>query len=727
MTTTPFADTALEYLERSWCPIPVRGKGPPPEDLTGRSGRDYSMADIIDLSSNRPDDNIATRAPLGVIGIDVDDYDEKEGMTTFSKAYAKWGPLPPTVRSSARGVPSGIYWYRVPADYEAVGMLQLDGTKDVEIIQRHHRYAVLPPSIHPKLGEPYRWYDTDGKVLDEIPRAEDLPKLPEPWLEGLRAQNFEVVEREPIEVQPKVAPRDGWHERVDAAFRQMEHIARSKAGSRHDTMVSVVMTMCRMEADGLDGATSALQEAERTWIDAMSDDRGRDAAREEWARALNGGRNLASTTEPADAWTKMGRAVAQSFYDARATLGHIRTAAHARGLPADAVLGCVLARMAYLTAPELKIPAMVGSVGSLDVIHAIVAPSGMGKSQSMRCARDLLPGPDSEVDGLPIGSGEGLIEAYYGLVEVEGENGKKRKERQRKHKAVLFEVDEGQILAELAQRSGSTLMTNLRSAWSGGNVGQTNATADRTRLLKANSYRFALVVGIQPEKADMLLGDATGGTPQRFCWFSGVDKTLPRPDDWPEWPGRLAWKGPSKPAMGTWEFDVAKPIWSEVRNARYELATTGDSTLESHALLLKLKLSGLLALLEGRITVDVSDWLLADEIYTSSTATRDAMSVAIAAERSAKAQSKGYASAMERLAEEEVMETKVIRSMAGSIARKVWSASSPISHREAVQATNGRHRKIADPDDAIDFALEEGWVQMTEDATIAPGHRPPPA
>ena len=91
-----------------------------------------------------------------------------------------------------------------------------------------------------------------------------------------------------------------------------------------------------------------------------------------------------------------------------------------------ALLGAVLARIAYQTPNQLFLPDIVGPGGTLDAIHAIVGPSGAGKTKAMSAARHLLPPRQGDaLDGIPIGSGEGLIEAYYGMATIEDDNGKK--------------------------------------------------------------------------------------------------------------------------------------------------------------------------------------------------------------------------------------------------------------------------------------------------------------
>lgn len=61
---------------------------------------------------------LGERLPAGVLGIDVDAYDGKNGKQTLEDWAQQWGPLPPTYVITARcdGV-SGIRLYRIPEDY----------------------------------------------------------------------------------------------------------------------------------------------------------------------------------------------------------------------------------------------------------------------------------------------------------------------------------------------------------------------------------------------------------------------------------------------------------------------------------------------------------------------------------------------------------------------------------------------------------------------------------
>ncbi len=184
--TGPYAEAAPTYWTAGWrgiLPLPPRRKKNPPDGTTGGGGVDPSYPDIQTWIDGREGNgNVALRMPHNVIGIDVDAYGAKIGAVTVSVAEETWGTLPLTWRSTSRddGV-SGIRLYRVPEGLAWPGELG----KDVEIIQRHHRYAVVWPSIHPDTGWTYRWITPEGVVSATVPDPERLPFLPESWVLGL--------------------------------------------------------------------------------------------------------------------------------------------------------------------------------------------------------------------------------------------------------------------------------------------------------------------------------------------------------------------------------------------------------------------------------------------------------------------------------------------------------------------------------------------------------------
>lgn len=186
--TGPYAQAAEQYWNAGWpgvLPLPYGRKKSPPDGYTGAAGVDPSYADIYTwATSDRPNEgggNVALRMPRNGLGLDVDNYGNKAGAATLADAEQRWGPLPPTWRTTSRddGI-SGIRMYRIPEGLHWPGELG-PGT---EIIQHGHRYAVAPPSLHPE-GRTYRWISPDGIVSTTVPDFDTLPMLPEAWVQGL--------------------------------------------------------------------------------------------------------------------------------------------------------------------------------------------------------------------------------------------------------------------------------------------------------------------------------------------------------------------------------------------------------------------------------------------------------------------------------------------------------------------------------------------------------------
>jgi Zierdtviridae DNA primase len=187
----PYADGAAAYFQYGWTPLPLpaQSKTWPPTGFTGANGRRPDGGLIARWVSSRGDGNICIRMPESVIGIDVDTYGDKRGRATLAEAEERWGKLPETWRTTSRpDTDSGIRLFRVPTGLAWPGQLPGGG---VELIRFDHRYAIVAPSIHPE-GREYVWVNPDGEVTSssgtaefEFPDIEELPGLPQRWVEGL--------------------------------------------------------------------------------------------------------------------------------------------------------------------------------------------------------------------------------------------------------------------------------------------------------------------------------------------------------------------------------------------------------------------------------------------------------------------------------------------------------------------------------------------------------------
>jgi hypothetical protein len=182
---SPYGSSARAYKAAAWSPLPLPAgkKKPPPAGWTGYDAKQPSWADVETWVGEHPDGNICAWLPPGMIGIDVDAHKGARELAAWRDLETRHGPLPDTAPwcSSRDDGVSGVRFFSVPAGYKAVTDLGLAG----EVIQAHHRYVVVPPSIHPDTGRAYRWIIPAGI----IPDARKLPPLPPAWLEGLRAGN----------------------------------------------------------------------------------------------------------------------------------------------------------------------------------------------------------------------------------------------------------------------------------------------------------------------------------------------------------------------------------------------------------------------------------------------------------------------------------------------------------------------------------------------------------
>jgi DNA polymerase I-like protein with 3'-5' exonuclease and polymerase domains len=287
----PFAEAVLAYAQAGWpciLPVPVE-KSPPPVGYTGADGRDTDPVQLAVWAGTHAESSIALRMPDGVIGIDVDSYEKhgvfKHGAASLNAAIEKWGPLPATWSSTARGDgPSRISFYRVPPGRYAT---KLAGG-DVEIIQRHHRYAVVWPSPHTDAGT-YTWYDPAGVVSEQPPKPNELPDLPQAWVDGLREgatdQGPAAASRDAGEwllEQLRADNRTACAELTSAALTAVGELTKADAGSRHDTATARVHHLVQLAAAGHPGLPFALPDLEALWAELTAgEDRG-----DEWERML---------------------------------------------------------------------------------------------------------------------------------------------------------------------------------------------------------------------------------------------------------------------------------------------------------------------------------------------------------------------------------------------------------------------------------------------------------
>lgn len=515
-------------------------------------------------------------------------------------------------------------------------------------------------------------------------------------------------------------------------------------GHRHDRMTELSGVL-NSEGVSLEAAEQAcLDENERFCEPPLADGDVRDTVRAIYKRyhsehrqgaRKRGARVAVSRNQPgAAAPAPTAPNLPPDFWESRPALRRIRGSAHSRMRSADAVLASVLTRVAAGTPHQVKLPAIVGTVVPLSLLAAIVGPPGTGKSSAHGIALELLPlDPALVADQLPIGSGEGLVESLFDwrTEEYETPDGKTKSRQvkyQRFHNAHFY-ADEGQIVFALSSREGSVLLPTLRTLFTGGPLGQTNAERERKRVVPAGRHAFGVVAALQATMAGDLLADAGAGTPQRFVWASAIDPSIP--SDPPDWPAQAIsldhldrfWK---------WQPDQSYPmplpaeVLAEVR-ANALSCQRGESQLDAmdaHSDLLRLKLAGLLAILDERLEIDLEDWQLATTIKATSDQVRASVEQAVQAEASAKEKETST-----RLARREVEKTQAVSGWrtiecAKRIHQKV--TADPGVTARAVQQDLRRWRE--DFAEGLEHAIADGWVvvklepgQGNDKRTLYPG------
>lgn len=449
----------------------------------------------------------------------------------------------------------------------------------------------------------------------------------------------------------------------------------------------------------------------------------------------------------------------ESFWTARDSLRHIRQAAHSRCASADGLLHATLARLAALQHHQTGVDSGMGKA-SLNYMTVLSGPSGAGKSTVAGIAHELLPVPEPIAmnggfrDSVPVGSGEGLAELYMGQQSVatgETKDGKTtygKVKAQVRHNALVY-VDEGEQLFAMADRKGATIMTAIRSAWNAESLGQSNATAETSRVLERGSYALGMVVGIQPTKVGPLFNEAAGGTPQRFLFCRVTDPNIP--EQGPFWPGRLPCTEPvptvdaaagmfgeRSPVTLEMPEDIKRMLWREQLATRRGEPGSVVAELDSHHRMNQIKVAGLLAILEGRDKVSEGDWELAGVVWKVTQAVRSELLMAVRAaeveaqrvRRLVTVETQVAGVMAVRDAEAERLEA-IESGSVGVVARRVWR-DGEVKRKELTNALKSSHRREypggggALIDVALNRAVEAGFVVEGDDGVYRRGLTQPP-
>lgn len=304
----PFARAALEYLEKGWYPMPLppRQKEEPPRDFTGwhnpsnkiNHGRVQSW---IDNKVKGAKANIALRPHETMYALDVDAYKGKSTLDSITDEIGT--PLPATWVNSARddGV-SGHYVFKVPAGLRWPSK----PAPGIESLHFGHRYLVAAPSVHPDFDRHYRWY-TPGTAIDgtgtfDIPDWEDIPELPQEWIDyltsGQAAKHYTEKEL-PGEFTDKLAAASAWlNARTGTMCAIMlrsvdKAIDLMSAPDPHETALAALFSVLQLSGEGHGGVGDAVIAIRDAYITERTEHADRHTSQDNpydsWNRMFLGG------------------------------------------------------------------------------------------------------------------------------------------------------------------------------------------------------------------------------------------------------------------------------------------------------------------------------------------------------------------------------------------------------------------------------------------------------
>lgn len=336
------------------------------------------------------------------------------------------------------------------------------------------------------------------------------------------------------------------------------------------------------------------------------------------------------------------------IFSATPGLSHVAAAADARGVTRWGMVGGLLPRVAGKIPATVRlvraggtVPAGKGPTGagtSVNVYSVMVGPPGSGKTDTMTAATTLIP----DIRTVPPGTGEGILKEFPRPYAADEQDSPATASDDGTAPAIsnvtgagnpeslILESDEIDIFVGEMMRQASKTTGWYRSMWMGGEIGNTASDKDRRSFVAAHSYRFGILLGAQPDAVSPLFNETGRGTPQRFMWLPAQQSIIRG-----EYPEQLQvpevhWFG--SPTMIPQEV-LTSPVWiyppeaatAALKRARWQAALANPTAAPTvadrataianrHAVLQQLKISALLAALDGLAQPQNTHWFCAGAI-----------------------------------------------------------------------------------------------------------------
>ncbi len=185
-TSGAFAAGAQRWFDAGWTPLPVDNQRIP--KVSGYHGKDRITVtqQILDKwLKQHPDEDLAVVIPEGVVCIDIDTHDEKDGNAEFARITEELScEMGESVIQSTRDARvHGHRFYLFDVSQGSRVRKTMAGTKYVDI-KGPGGFISVSPTKHHSLGTDYKWYEYDGVTelpANYVPDMNHFCYVPETW------------------------------------------------------------------------------------------------------------------------------------------------------------------------------------------------------------------------------------------------------------------------------------------------------------------------------------------------------------------------------------------------------------------------------------------------------------------------------------------------------------------------------------------------------------------
>lgn len=179
-----FAAGAQRWFDQGWAVIPVNNQRIPyVSGFHGKVRESVTYKHIATWLAQYPDADLAVVIPEGVVCLDIDTHDEKNGNVEWERMVTEYGePGPSDTQSTRDPAVHGHRFYLFEPSFGNRIRKTVAGTSFVDI-KGPGGFISVSPTLHHSLGTPYKWYDAELNELPEeyVPAINTMHRLPESW------------------------------------------------------------------------------------------------------------------------------------------------------------------------------------------------------------------------------------------------------------------------------------------------------------------------------------------------------------------------------------------------------------------------------------------------------------------------------------------------------------------------------------------------------------------